>query len=201
MGWKPYFEPVGQNPYLEDFYADMKRWAFHSQVFFLTHRMRSHGELLAFPSSVVQDRSVYEDAEIFAANLHLQGFINDRDFATYRELFELFISFLAPPNLVIYLEAPVEALLERIKHRGRTFETGIKKDYLSQLNLLYTQWIEGFTLCPVLTVPTAQMDFATHGEWVNLIAEKAEEKLNGKQNVLFEPEDFIQTRSGINSRL
>jgi deoxyadenosine/deoxycytidine kinase len=122
LKWEPYYEPVAENPYLKDFYADMDTWAFHSQVFFLTHRLRSHRDLMEFPASVVQDRSVYEDAEIFARNLYLQGHINERDYATYRKLFDLFITLLPHPDLVVYLRASVETLQARIAQRGRDIE-------------------------------------------------------------------------------
>lgn len=196
LGWKPYFEPVSQNPYLEDFYRDMRAWAFHSQVFFLSYRMRSHDELLKIPGSVVQDRSVYEDAEIFAENLYRQGSITERDYRTYRNLFELFISLLAPPDLVIYLRAPVDELARRIKARGRTFESEITTEYLQQLNLLYEEWIERFSLCPVLTVPAAKMDFSTELEFVDIIAGEVDRTVNGKQTVLFGLEDLEWRRTG-----
>ena len=190
LGWKPYLEPVAQNPYLEDFYADMKAWAFHSQLFFLSYRMRFHEELLKVPESVVQDRSVYEDAEIFARNLYEQGQINQRDYDTYRNLYELFVCLLAPPDLMIYLKAPVSTLEERIQKRGRSFEANIGSAYLGQLDALYERWISSFKLCPVLTVPAAAMDFATVDAYIEVIAREAHRMLDGKQEVLFGLEDL-----------
>jgi deoxyadenosine/deoxycytidine kinase len=192
MGWEPYYEPVAENPYLADFYNNMETWAFHSQVFFLTHRLRSHHELLNFPASVVQDRSVYEDAEIFAKNLYLQGHISERDFATYRGLFDLLITMLDPPDLVVYLRASVETLQHRINQRGRDIESTITAEYLEQLNLLYEEWIAGFHLCPVLSVPADAMDFVTYPGHLDLIAQKVEEKLRGKEEVIFDPEDILR---------
>ena len=190
LRWKPYFEPVAENPYLADFYADMKRWAFESQVFFLSYRMQSHNELLRVPSSVVQDRSVYEDAEIFATNLYNQGNISERDFKTYRNLYELFVALLDPPDLLIYLRVPVDVLMERIKTRGREFESGITTEYLLHLNDLYEKWIDSFTLCPILTVPAARMDFASVDSLVEVIAGEVRRITDGKQRVLFELEDL-----------
>lgn len=194
LGWQPYFEPVAENPYLKNFYQDMKAWAFQSQVYFLTHRMQSHFELLMNPSSVLQDRTVYEDAEIFARNLYLQGNMTETDYATYRELFDLFITMLNPPDLVIYLSAPVETLLERINSRGRDFESTISAEYLSQLNQLYQDWIGSFHLCPVLTVPSDQLDFVHTPGHLDLIAKKVDDKLRGKEEVFFAPEDIIRYR-------
>lgn len=192
LGWEPYYEPVAENPYLKDFYEDMQTWAFHSQVYFLTHRMRSHFELLQHPSSVVQDRTVYEDANIFARNLFLQGHISERDYATYRGLFDLFITMLDPPDLMLYLAAPVETLLERISQRGRDFESTISAEYLEQLNELYKDWIGGFNLCPVLRIPADKLDFAHIPGHIELIASKVEEKLHGKEEVFFDPEDIMR---------
>src|SRR5581483_8228430 len=119
LGWEPFYEAVVENPYLADFYADMPRWAFHSQLFFLTRRLQAHHQLLLRPGIVVQDRSVYEDAEIFARNLFRQGQMSERDYATYCELYEVLKLFLPPPQLVVYLQASVEVLLKRIALRGR----------------------------------------------------------------------------------
>jgi deoxyadenosine/deoxycytidine kinase len=190
LGWEPYYEPVAENPYLEDFYTDMSTWAFHSQLFFLTHRLRSHRELLEFPNSVVQDRSVYEDAQIFAKNLYLSGHINERDFATYQDLFDLLITLLNPPDLVVYLRASVDTLLDRISKRGRDIESSITAEYLTQLNELYTDWIADFSLCPVLTVPADEIDYVAYSGHLELIAEKVVEKLRGKEEVVFNSEDI-----------
>lgn len=190
LGWQPYYEPVAENPYLKDFYSDMSSWAFHSQVFFLTHRLRSHRDLLGHPTSVVQDRSVYEDAEIFAKNLYKSGQINQRDYKTYRELFSLLIDMLEPPDLVVYLRASVETLQARIASRGRDFEAKIEDEYLAQLNVLYEEWIGNFSLCPVLTVPADEIDFVSFSGHLKLITEKVEEKLTGKEEVSFLPEDI-----------
>ncbi|HKJ26082.1 MAG TPA: deoxynucleoside kinase, partial [Anaerolineales bacterium] len=154
------------------------------------HRMASHFELLNNPSSVVQDRSVYEDAEIFARNQYLQGNISERDYTTYRELFELFITMLNPPDLVLYLSAPVETLVHRINLRARDFESDISSEYLEQLNGLYKEWISSFSLCPVLTVPADKLDFVDNPGHIDLIAEKINEKLHGKEEVYFAPEDI-----------
>jgi deoxyadenosine/deoxycytidine kinase len=192
MQWEPFYEPVTQNPYLADFYANMSAWAFHSQVFFLSHRLRSHFNLTGHPNSVIQDRSVYEDAEIFAHNLYKQGNISDRDYQTYRELYETAIQFLPPPDLVIYLRASVETLQNRISQRGRDYERQISYDYLQNLNDLYESWIENFTLCPVLAVPADDLDYVAHNGHLRLIATKIEDKLTGKEEVVFEPEEVAR---------
>jgi deoxyadenosine/deoxycytidine kinase len=189
LDWTPFFEPVAENPYLADFYKDMQTWAFHSQIFFLTHRLRAHYQLALFPTSAIQDRSVYEDAEIFAHNLFLQGHIRTRDYQTYRELYQTLIEFLPPPDLVIYLRASVPTLIQRIGRRGREYERAIPADYLSSLNNQYEAWIADFALCPVLTVPADDIDYVAHPGHLALIAMKMEEKLIGKEEVVFEPEE------------
>ncbi len=197
LGWTPFFEPVAENPYLADFYRDMKTWAFHSQIFFLTHRLRAHHQLAQYPSSVIQDRSVYEDAEIFAHNLFLQGHIRPRDYQTYRELYQTVIEFLPPPDLVIYLRASVRTLLGRISRRGHDYERTIPADYLASLNNLYETWIAGFTLCPVLTVPADELDYVAHPGHLDLIAAKVEEKLTGKEEVIFDADEMEQARRNV----
>ena len=149
LNWTPFFEPESENPYLPDFYKDMQTWAFHSQVFFLTRRLRAHKNLCAHAGSVIQDRSVYEDAEIFAHNLYRQQQIGERDYETYRELYQALVEFLPPPDLVLYIKASVPTLQQRIKLRGRDYEEEIDPAYLEQLNGLYNSWIEDFDLCPV----------------------------------------------------
>ncbi|MGD9091902.1 MAG: deoxynucleoside kinase [Anaerolineales bacterium] len=189
LGWVPFFEPVADNPYLEDFYKDMRKWAFHSQIFFLTHRLRAHRQLLDHPSSVIQDRSVYEDAEVFANNLYRQGHISQRDYGAYRELYQVLCEFLPPPDLVVYLRASVLTLAKRISLRGRDYERQINSEYLSQLNELYMEWISHFSLCPVLTVPSDDLDYVAHSSHLDLIVNKIQEKLTGKEVVIFEPEE------------
>ncbi len=185
LGWDPYYEPVGENPYLEDFYRDMRTWAFHSQVFFLTNRLRSHSSLQYHPGSVIQDRSVYEDSEVFARNLSLQGMISERDYLTYRALYQAVVDLLPAPDLVIYLRASVPTLLKRISRRARFFEREISGEYLAQLNLLYEEWIENFSQCPVLTVPSDNLDYVAHPRHLELVLQKVHEKLSGKEEVVF----------------
>jgi deoxyadenosine/deoxycytidine kinase len=185
LGWQPYYEPVAQNPYLADFYQDMAAWSFQSQIFFLSHRLRIHLDLIHYSGSVMQDRSVYEDAEVFAQNLHLQGYFNQRDYDTYHTLYQTLAEFLPPPDLVIYLRASVPTLLQRITQRDRSYERTISPDYLNQLNALYEKWIAGFTLCPILTVPADDLDYVGHPRHLDLVASKVQEKLTGKDEVIF----------------
>lgn len=192
LRWEPFYEPVATNPYLADFYDDMTSWSFHSQIFFLSHRLRSHHDLALHATSVIQDRSVYEDAEVFAQNLYQQGHIQPRDYQTYRELYETVIGFLPPPDLVIYLRASVPTLLERITARGRDYEREISSDYLAGLNELYESWIEGFTLCPVLTVPADDLDYVAYPGHLNLVAAKANDMLTGKEEVIFAPDEVAR---------
>ena len=184
LKWEPFYEAVEDNPYLADFYQDMRRWSFHSQIFFLSRRLRHHRALLDHPNSVVQDRSVYEDAEVFARNLYRQGSMGERDFRSYRELYEVLTMFLPSPDLVVYLRASVPTLQWRIAQRGREFEREISPDYLAQLNELYEEWTANFTLCPVLTVPADDLDFVQHHAHLDLIAGKILDKLHGKEVVV-----------------
>lgn len=160
LGWKPYYEVVDENPYLADFYGDMPRWSFHLQVFFLSKRFQHHQEIAAAPDSVIQDRTIYEDAEIFARNLYLQGLMDERDFRNYHELFTTMLQFLRPPDLIIYLRGSVPTLLDRIRRRARDFEKSIPEAYLAQLNERYAEWVERFSLCPVLAVDADRLDLA-----------------------------------------
>jgi deoxyadenosine/deoxycytidine kinase len=159
MQWTPFFEPQSQNPYLADFYQDMREWSFQSQIFFLSRRLRAHRDISDHPGPAVQDRSVYEDAEIFAHNLFLERNMSDRDYRTYRDLYEVLTRFLPPPDLVVYLRASVDTLVDRISMRGRDYEKGIQPEYLTRLNDLYEEWTERFSLCPVLTVPADNLDY------------------------------------------
>ena len=194
MGWQPFFEPVGENPYLVDFYKDMRLWSFHSQIFFLTRRLRLHRQLVDHPTSAIQDRSVYEDAEVFALNLFRQGLMDERDYLSYRELYQVLSEFLPPPDLVIYLRASVETLQKRIASRGRDYERTITPAYLVQLNTLYEEWIDHFGLCPVLTVPADDLDYVAHPGHLQLIVQKVTEKLTGKEEVVFSADEVENGR-------
>jgi len=169
LSWTPFYEAVDENPYLSDFYRDMRTWSFHSQVFFLSKRLRHHRRLLDHPSSVLQDRSVYEDAEIFAKNLYRQGNMDERDYRVYRELYEVLTLYLPPPDLVVYLRADVPTLLKRIHLRGRDYERNISAAYLSSLNDLYEEWVAGFDLCPILSVPADDLDYVNHDAHLDLV--------------------------------
>lgn len=160
LGWTPYYEIVDENPYLADFYADMRRWSFHLQVFFLSKRFQHHRAIVAAPGSVIQDRTIYEDAEIFARNLYLQGLMDERDFRNYDELFHTMVTFLRPPDLILYLKASVPTLLQRIRTRARDFEQSIPPEYLAQLNERYAEWTARAAPCPVLTVDADALDLA-----------------------------------------
>ncbi len=160
--WQPFYEANADNPYLPDFYGDMERWSFHSQVFFLSKRLEHHRQLVDYGGNVVQDRTVYEDAEIFAQNLYLQGKMPERDYRTYRRLYESISAFLPPPDVIVYLQASVETLMALIKGRGRDYEKNIARDYIDGLNLLYEAWIDRWTICPVLRVKMDIMDFVNN---------------------------------------
>ena len=180
-GWEPVFEAVTENPYLADFYRDMRRWSFPSQVFFLSRRLQQHHYLLQQPGSIIQDRSVYEDAEIFARNLYEQGDMSDRDWSCYRDLYRTLTLLLQPPDLVIYLRASVPTLRRRIAGRGRDFEQEILDDYLARLNHLYDEWSYNFSLSPVLTIDTNGLDYVQNEEHLEVIWQKIDDRLHGKE--------------------
>lgn len=192
LEWEPFYEPVIDNPYISDFYANMHSWSFHSQIFFLTHRLRIHQQLVHFPGSVMQDRSIYEDAEVFAQNLNLQGYLSDRDYKTYCAMYLTLSEFLPPPDLVIYLRASVPTLMSRIARRDRDYEREISPSYLEQLNRLYEKWISHFTLCPVLSIPADDLDYVAHSRHLDLITQKVQEKLTGKEEVVFNSNEFME---------
>jgi len=185
LDFAPYFEPVAENPFLKDFYSDMKRWAFHSQVFFLTSRAKAHRELITDPRSVVQDRSLYEDAEVFARNLHVQGALKEEEWTTYRELYQTLASILPSPDLVIYIRASVKTLKMRIAKRARDFEANIPDSYLEGLNRLYEEWIQSFSLAPVLTIPGDRLDFVEDSDDLAAIAAVVRKRLLDRQTMLF----------------
>ena len=158
FGWKPYLEPVTENPYLKDFYADMKKWAFHSQMFFLGKRLQDNYELVKEKSSVIQDRSLYENAEIFAKYLFKRGFISKRDWDVYQTIYRTCIKILPAPDLVIYLKASVDKIIQRIQSRGRDFEKDISKQYLADLNNLYDDWAGNFKLAQTVVINYDDLD-------------------------------------------
>ncbi|HNW94567.1 MAG TPA: deoxynucleoside kinase [Anaerolineaceae bacterium] len=183
LGFKPFFEPVNDNPYLEDFYRNMEAWSFHSQLYFLTRRLRIHKQLLDAEGSVVQDRSVYEDAEVFARNLYLQEDMSTRDYGVYQDLYRILIDLLPPPNLVVYLRTSVDTLLQRINTRGRGFEAGISRSYLERLNVLYEEWIASFAQCPVLIIPSDNLNLVSSSAHISQVVQLVQERLMGKTEV------------------
>lgn len=160
-GLKPFFEPNDTNPYLEDFYKDMRRWAFHSQIYFLTHKFRLHRELERYPGTVIQDRTIYEDAEVFARNLARSRRITRRDYATYRELYETILRDLTPPDVMIFLRCSVRIQRKRIQRRGRGMEQQIPTSYLRRLGKLYEDWFSAWDLSPVIEIDSDRIDYVT----------------------------------------
>lgn len=184
MGWRTAYESVVDNPYLPDFYADMHAWAFHLQVYFLGRRARQHLEMTQGPLSAIIDRSIYEDAYIFARALNQMGNLSERDYMTYREVFDLVVNNLPAPSLLIYLKAPVATLVERIHRRGRAIESAISPDYLTLLDSLYEDWIRNFDLCPVLTIRSDDLDFVNQPSHLDQVLERIQEKLSGKEEMI-----------------
>jgi len=185
LDWHTRFESVTDNPYLADFYADMGQWAFHLQVFFLGHRAQQHLELADSPQSAIADRSIYEDAHIFARALHHLGNLSERDYQSYRRVFDMVVAGLPRPDLLLYLKAPVPVLLQRIHRRGRAMESGITAEYLSLLETFYTEWMQTFDLCPVLTISTDDLDFVHKPQHLDIVVQRIQDKLAGKENVVF----------------
>ena len=159
LSWKPYFESVSDNPYLSDFYADMQRWSFALQVYFLTHRFNTHKFIEDSASSSIQDRSIYEDANIFARALFEQGDLNKRDYENYLNLYESMIQYLNAPTLMVFLRRSVPRLIERIQLRARDYEQSIPIDYLTRLNQYYDDWYENYSLGSSIIVDTDDLDF------------------------------------------
>lgn len=185
LGWKTAYESVADNPYLPDFYADMKSWSFHLQVFFLGHRAQQFLDLAKDPISAILDRSIFEDAFIFARALNHLGNLSERDYMAYRKLYELVVDHLPAPDLLIYLRAPVDLLMDRIQARARNIETGISKEYLALLESYYDDWLGNFDLCPVLTIQTDDLDFVHKPRTLDIIVDRIHQKLAGKENLVF----------------
>jgi len=177
FGWKPYFESVDDNPYLPDFYADMKRWSFHLQIYFLANRFKHHKRMTETGESVIQDRSIYEDAEIFARNLYDIGKMDQRDYDNYASLFEVMTDYLKTPDLMIYLRASVDTLVQQISRRGRSFEQGIQREYLEQLNKHYESWVDRYKRGPLLIVQSDHLDFVNRELDLRHVIELVQKKL------------------------
>ena len=177
-GWHPLYESIDGNPYLEDFYEDMKRWAFQLQVYFLNSRFRQLSEIQMTNVPVIQDRTIYEDAYIFAANLYQTGYISKKDYAYYLDIFHSMIGLADPPDLLIYLRAGIPKLVAQIQKRGRTFEDAMRIDYLKNLNRQYEQWIGTYRDGRLLIIDMNQLDFVENVEDFSLVIDRIEFELN-----------------------
>jgi deoxyadenosine/deoxycytidine kinase len=181
-GWTPLFESVDKNPYLRDFYYDMQRWAFHLQIYFLNSRFRQVNAIRENDKPTIQDRTIYEDAFIFAANLHSSGFISDRDYKSYLDIFHSMINFVQPPDLLIYLRADIPKLVEQIQKRGRDFENEMRLEYLKNLNAYYEEWISHYDLGKMLVIDVNKLDFVDRVEDFARVISKIELELNNLFN-------------------
>ncbi|MFL2569626.1 MAG: deoxynucleoside kinase [Flavobacteriales bacterium] len=178
-GWEPQFEDVDDNPYLNDFYKDMQRWSFNLQIYFLNSRFGQVQEIHKGDKDVIQDRTMYEDAHIFAPNLHSMGLMSTRDFENYQSLFELMNTFIPAPNLLIYLRSSVSNLVEQIQKRGRDYENSIRIDYLSRLNERYEAWISSYDRGHLLIIDVDGLDFQQNKEDLGSIIDKIDAEING----------------------
>ena len=178
-GWEAHYEDADSNPYLDDFYDNMQHWSFNLQIYFLNERFGQIQEIRDSGRTVIQDRTIYEDAEIFAANLHFMGLMSMRDYNTYRSLFEKMINFIQPPDLMIYLRASVPTLVSQIQKRGRPYESSIRLDYLSKLNERYEAWIEKYTAGKILIVNVDTIHFDEKQEDLRFIINRIDAQLHG----------------------
>jgi deoxyadenosine/deoxycytidine kinase len=177
--WDAHFESVDNNPYLDDFYGEMERWSFNLQVFFLNSRFRQVLQFQESGKSIIQDRTIYEDANIFAPNLHAMGLMTNRDFSNYESLFELMERLVTPPKLLIYLRADIQTLVGQIHKRGREYESSISIEYLSRLNERYEAWISTYTKGKLLVIDVNDLDFVSKPEDLGLIIDKIDAEING----------------------
>ena len=177
--WTPHFEDVDENPYLNDFYNDMQRWSFNLQVYFLNSRFNQILDIRKSGETIIQDRTIYEDAEIFAPNLHSMGLMSTRDFNNYKTLFDLMTSLIQPPDLLIYLRATTPTLVNQIQKRGRDYENSIRLDYLKQLNERYENWIKDYTFGKLLIVNVDDLDFTANPEDLSFIIDKIDAQIHG----------------------
>lgn len=178
-GWEAHYEDVDSNPYLNNFYEDMQRWSFNLQIYFLNSRFRQVVEIRSSGKTVIQDRTIYEDAYIFAPNLHSMGLMSSRDFSNYASLFELMSSFIKPPDLLIYLKASVPTLVNQIQKRGREYENSIRLDYLKRLNEAYEEWITGYKLGKILVVDVDTVKFSENQEDLGQVIRRIDAELHG----------------------
>jgi len=178
-GWEVEFESVDNNPYLANFYEDMARWSFHLQIFFLNSRFQQIKNIQASENSTIQDRTIYEDAYIFATNLHKSKFLNDRDYTTYLTLFNSMIQHVDPPDLLVYLKADVPKLVSQIQKRGRDYEEAIRLDYLKNLNQHYEDWISNYDLGNLLIIDVNDLDFVSNKEDFSSIYERIDGEVHG----------------------
>ncbi|MCG9912114.1 MAG: deoxynucleoside kinase [Flavobacteriales bacterium] len=179
FAWEPQFEEVDDNPYLNDFYDDMQRWSFNLQVYFLNKRFNQIIDIRESGKSVIQDRTIFEDAEIFAPNLHAMGLMTTRDFNNYQDLFRLIQQFLSPPDLMIYLRASVPTLVRNIQSRGRDYENSIRIDYLKKLNDRYENWISGYKSGKLLIVDVDDINFPENPEDLGIIVNSIQAEIHG----------------------
>ena len=177
--WDAHFESVDDNPYLDDFYGEMERWSFNLQVFFLNSRLRQVLQFQESGKNIIQDRTIYEDAHIFAPNLHAMGLMTNRDFSNYESLFELMERLVTPPKLLIYLRADIQTLVGQIHKRGREYESSISIEYLSRLNERYEAWISTYTKGKLLIIDVNDLDFVSKPEDLGVIIDKIDAEING----------------------
>ena len=177
--WEPHYESVDENPYLDDFYGEMERWSFNLQVYFLNSRFRQILELRDKGNNIIQDRTIYEDSQIFAPNLHAMGLMTNRDFSNYSSLFELMEKLVTPPDLLIYLRANISSLVSNIHKRGRDYENSISIDYLSRLNERYEAWISKYSKGNLLIIDVDNLDFVKNQEDLGFIIDKIDAQING----------------------
>ena len=179
FGWTPHYEDVDKNPYLNSFYEDMQRWSFNLQIYFLNSRFRRIIDIRKSGKTVIQDRTIYEDAFIFAPNLHGMNLMSTRDFENYKSLFELISSFIQPPDLLIYLRASVPTLVSQIQKRGREYESSIRIDYLKRLNERYEAWMETYNLGKVLIIEADHYNFPNNRDHLSEVIDKINAELHG----------------------
>lgn len=185
LGWNTSYEVVTTNPYLPNFYKDMKRWGFHLQVYFLGSRSEQFRQMVAKPGSAILDRSIYEDYYIFTQALRRMNNFTELDYQAYQSIYNVVVQSLPKPDLLVYLKAPVDVLIERIQMRGRDMEASIDPDYLALLETLYEEWLNDFDYCPVLTIQSDKLDFVQDPKNLDTIIKKINDKLKGHDNLVF----------------